>query len=693
MEILCTLLGLTISLAANSSGAASGSEFPMERRINTWLVAGPFPAEPLNAIARDYLGSESAVEPAPGAAAGISTWQVMDDRLYCRNQDDYIDLFTWFLAVRPGAPQGGNEHVAAYAHVYFWSPDPFDGLLLIAPSDSATVWLNGEVVAAISPELESNLRAEHRVKIQPQAGWNRLLIKTANGKDTWGFHAKISDANGGNAEGLEYAVDKPAGELRITTRELPRGYEYWPYLWQSVKDIPPSRAVPSASPFRLSATGGAPPYTWSLVQGTLPDRLTLDEVEGEFGGYVYHGAEALELTVQVKDARGATANQPLSMEILKRPTDWFEQGKLGGLIHGTDAFDLIHGPPEEQARLMALQGFTYACPTTGYWPGSAEWPGWYSPAHDYQKEFGFHPPQPYLEAFKNAGVSYGSYLNVRDAMTYTYPEGETDFNTWPAYNDFMHRYLRQWAALARPSVIWLDGVHLPAPKSVDNCGYDFDALYSIVRTVSPETLIIANAGGNPGLDHLFGDCDVVSTEGHNDKPNDCYWDRWPKSQAGLRSKHVPHESWRYPVEGQRDWQEWSRVIVSMIAEGYVCNLDHSYTPELAAMHEQLGQWLGPRLESLRGTRPVPIPLGGEWGYVVARDKDTYLHILRNKRGKVGLQPGVTRIWVPGLIPTKSAVLIPSGEAVPFKRTGATTDLDLSGIALDPVDTIIKLTTK
>lgn len=70
-----------------------------------------------------------------------------------------------------------------------------------------------------------------------------------------------------------------------------------------------------AYPHRLFAEGGAPPYTWSLVKGKLPNGLTLDAA-GAFSG-IPTKAKTTSFTVQVTDAAGASIQRVLSLRIVK----------------------------------------------------------------------------------------------------------------------------------------------------------------------------------------------------------------------------------------------------------------------------------------------------------------------------------------------------------------------------------------
>ena len=114
----------------------------------------------------------------------------------------------------------------------------------------------------------------------------------------------VLDANGNlygtalAAGGLGYGTVFEITPLLITTTSLPSGTVNSPY---------------SAT---LSATGGLPPYTWSIIKGSLPAGLTLNPSSGVISG-TPTTAGTSNFTVQVSDSESppATASAPLSITI------------------------------------------------------------------------------------------------------------------------------------------------------------------------------------------------------------------------------------------------------------------------------------------------------------------------------------------------------------------------------------------
>jgi hypothetical protein len=79
----------------------------------------------------------------------------------------------------------------------------------------------------------------------------------------------------------------------------------------------------NGDPVGLTATGGTPPYTWSLSSGSLPPGLSFNLNTGAISGTPTSTASTTapyRFTAQVKDAANPqrTATQPLSIKIRRR---------------------------------------------------------------------------------------------------------------------------------------------------------------------------------------------------------------------------------------------------------------------------------------------------------------------------------------------------------------------------------------
>lgn len=71
----------------------------------------------------------------------------------------------------------------------------------------------------------------------------------------------------------------------------------------------------------LTASGGTPAYTWSIIAGALPTTLSLNTSSGEISGTVDSNitVQTYSFTVRVTDSGANTADRPLSIEVYPEP--------------------------------------------------------------------------------------------------------------------------------------------------------------------------------------------------------------------------------------------------------------------------------------------------------------------------------------------------------------------------------------
>jgi len=670
-------LVVCVAIAAGAEAWARPETKPAPY-LNTWLVLGTFPQDGPSPDAEVL-----ACTPAAGAECAGRRWAYFDDRLFSRNYDDYQDLFSFYRHQRH--EETANRSV--YAHLWVHSAQAQEGVLRVGADNEYAAWLNGQPVASSAQGLP--YRDQARTAIRLSAGWNRLLLCIGNREEgRLGFYCRLCDAEGNRLPGLTFSLSGSGGEVTVTLPaggRLPRAWQGWPYVGARAAEVSseylrrPDLAM-QASDYLLLAGGGKPPYRWRLTDGSLPPGLAL-AADGTLAGTVAEEApQGLHrFRVQVTDATGAIAAGSLAIEVRERPNRWYEQANLVALIHRPES--MPEGEYDAFAGLMRSQGYGLGM-VISYNNGeyAYRWPSRFEPDHpDWVAR--------YKAALEGAGLRFGMYIGNLNG-----PNHGGENGALLLVEEAVRRY--------RPAALWFDWAGWDCPS--------VDAIYSVVRTISPETVIVLN--GLPTLSN--GDWDVIVLEGWG-AWGERMWDLWPFPVTW--PKRAPVETWRmvadpafeYSRGVQPDWQEYLRVQISLIAEGYVANLDHSPTigTEIKTLgdsptmrvHREIAAWAnrpeGIHLqESYIGVRPGPLE-EAPWGYdTLTLAGDTlYLHLLANPMGKTGMPADRSLTVSPLPVQVRGVEWLNGGAPVPFRQHGKRLTLDLAQVTADPIDTILKVT--
>jgi DNA-binding beta-propeller fold protein YncE len=181
--------------------------------VKDWLVAGPFEGLPgTQRLHQDNLGGEAPSRPIPEGPAGPDQqWKLWDNLapgvVPVAEAVDPYPFSGW------AGLNGNHAGSAAYLATYIYSDSPRSAVLNIGSSDMVKVWLDHQVVFSLEACVTDHagfrgrtiIVDQHQVPVSLQAGWNRLLVKTAQADgcpQAWQLSLRVSDDSGQPIPGL-----------------------------------------------------------------------------------------------------------------------------------------------------------------------------------------------------------------------------------------------------------------------------------------------------------------------------------------------------------------------------------------------------------------------------------------------------------------------------------------------------------
>ncbi|MFE6736584.1 Ig-like domain-containing protein [Microbacterium sp. NPDC057650] len=536
---------------------------------------------------------------------------------------------------------------------------------------------------------------------------------------------------------------------------LPYAYDENPYVaMKATLDGKPngSSIAPQASAFTFQAAGGAPGYQWAVVDGELPPGLSL-AADGSISGTVKDGAQGKRakdyaFTVKVTDDDGATASKKFSITVKENPVDWFIDGKMSALSHTTGTMPNLYDPNynyDEWARTAKEMGMTMLSTeslqnTVYYWPS----PNADLTPSDANKLFKYNALEQgddgswhvkdRVQQAKEAAERYGLRFGVYVSSQY---EGR----------NILESDIQNLVARYDPWYLFADG----GPESYSNT----DVAWSSARNYNDRVLIDANPNAQTGdQDITLHERPFWNAEPYNEggwvngilkQGRKAAHEEWNDPYT------TALDVWTQYAKGNErdDWREATKELINQYGHGYVMNYDSSITvtrgmdnlssnldnanifsmvpvssQQLSDMRQGIIGWMdnagGPDLrESLYCTTPYTLDYerkpgwfedpqkaiafgqGPDWGYAMSRDQYVYLHLIENQikgTAKSGLTGADTLKQVGPFTHDVSKVeWLNKGAALPFTSTktdaGYYVSIDTSSVNSDPIDTVIKVTTK
>lgn len=242
--------------------------------------------------------------------------------------------------------------------------------------------------------------------------------------------------------------------------------------------------------------------------------------------------------------------------------------------------------------------------------------------------------------------------------------------------------------------IWFDGHWDQTPPEgqknrTSRINWHYDEIYSLIHRLQPQCMI----GNNHHLTPFAGeDFQMFERDLPGQNKSGLSFQK-ASDKLPLETCETMNGSWGFNINDDK-YKSVNQLIHYLVnAAGRNANFLLNVGPmpngiiqsEFTDTLKEVGKWLHQYGESIYGTRGNIMP-PQDWGVVTSKDKTIYIHILK--------APQQTSVRIEGITgKIISCQLMGANQKIRFKqdKTGATINLD--GIALNNVDTIIQVETK
>jgi alpha-L-fucosidase len=272
--------------------------------------------------------------------------------------------------------------------------------------------------------------------------------------------------------------------------------------------------------------------------------------------------------------------------------------------------------------------------------------------------------------------------------------GRTVHGNWNDYIKFMENQLTELLTnYGEIAGIWFDGYwDQTAPEGAKDrtpkVDWHLPEIYALIHKLQPQCLI----GNNHHLTPFPGeDFQMFEKDLPGQNKSGLSFQK-ASDKLPLETCETMNGSWGFNIKDD-NYKSVNELIHYLVnAAGRNANFLLNVGPqpngkiqnEFTDTLKGVGKWMQQYGESIYGTRGNVMP-PENWGVVTAKNKTVYIHILKDS-----VQP----ILITGIMgKVKSCQLMGTNQKVKFKQDKNAVAINLDGIALNNVDTIIEIETK
>jgi alpha-L-fucosidase len=369
-----------------------------------------------------------------------------------------------------------------------------------------------------------------------------------------------------------------------------------------------------------------------------------------------------------------------------------------------DFFNPIDFDAHAWVSMAKNAGMKYITLVTRHHDGFSMWDTKYSDFNIMHTPFKKDIVKMIADECHKQGLKIAFYYSLLDWRRDDYPHetgrtgqksGRTGKGDYADYLQFMKNQLTELLTnYGEVSEIWFDGhwdqTNPEGEKDRSSrLDWKYDEIYSLIHRLQPQCLI----GNNHHLTPFPGeDFQMFERDLPGENKSGLSFQK-ASDQLPLETCETMNNSWGFNLKDDH-YKSVKEVIHLLVnAAGRNANLLLNVGPmpngkiqtEFSDTLQQVGKWLQQFGESIYGTRGNVMP-PQDWGVVTAKGKTVYVHIL-----KATQQPSIVVEGISGKI--KSCELINTDQKIKFKQNKDGVALNLDGVVLNDIDTIIQIEIK
>jgi len=302
------------------------------------------------------------------------------------------------------------------------------------------------------------------------------------------------------------------------------------------------------------------------------------------------------------------------------------------------------------------------------------------------------PMKELAKACKEEGLKLNFYYSLLDWGRKDYGFGKKIVNgkpedtDWDSYINFMKQQLTELLTNYGDVIsgIWFDG-----DWERKNADWHYGEIYGLIHRLRPEVMIGNNHHTDikPGEDYQMFEKDLPGGNSHG-------WNSGGVSTAvPLETCETINNSWGFNINDKR-YKSAKRIIQYLVsAAGHNANFllnvgpqpDGKIQQEFVDTLKKVGDWLARNGETVYGTRGN-VTATQPWGCVTAKEKNLYVHLLK--------QPSENFILVPGISQKLADVKVfASGKQLKWKQQAEGVFIYLGDLQVDDTDEILVMQLK